>query len=514
MTIGPLVNTIAQLSLVNSASASISDGIYLASDYKALVCLFLQGGCDMNNVVIPVGSNSQADAYAKERGPVAIRNGVVHPEFNPDGAMDALPITVNGAQEFGLNPNMPKLAKMFDPQTYGADQAEKDQPATASFVCNVGTLAEPTSQSTYSTSSLPKQLFSHSSQVTQWMSSISDKPFTSGWGARVAELYNDTWNSQSQTSMMISAGGKNKFMSGSSETPQYSVSTSGAVSLANFGNNYGSALDANGAYLNTPQGIRLKALEDIMRYSHGHIIEEGYTEVVRSARANEAIIGAAFAAEADLELDFDSIFAGHNADSGLADGLKGVARMIAGREQLGNNRQIFFVEMGGFDTHAEINESLPGLLESVDNAIAAFNDCLKALEAATKDTANEFTMNQVTTFQASDFNRTWTPNSSDFASAGTDHAWGSHAFVFGGAVRGGQLFGTFPELAVGGSDDVPSGSRGRWIPTTSVDQFSAVLANWFGVNETSPEMHAIFPNLYRFDSPFVGGSLDIFGTNS
>lgn len=491
MTIGPLVNTIAQLSLMNSAAASAANSLSVGSDYKALVCIFLRGGCDMNNVLIPVVGNSQAEAYASDRGAVAIANGIAHPTYNPGAANATLPITVPGGEPFGLHPSLPYLAAM-----YGDNEA--------GFVTNVGTLSEPTNKNVYSTTSLPKQLFSHSDQVTQWMSSISDQPYTSGWGARVAELYNDTWNLNSQTSMMITAAGTNQFMNGSNIN-QYSVTSTGAISLAGFGTNYSSALDEFGDYKTNSTGQRFKALERIMQYSHAHIIEEGYSEVVRSARANEGVIADAIAASA---VDFDPIWDSYGATGGVADELKAIARLIGGRECLGNNRQIFFVDLGGFDNHASINNSLPDQLDQLDRAIGAFNAGMKALDASDDDP--NFNYNQVTTFQASDFNRTWTPNGTDVNAAGTDHAWGSHSFVFGGAVNGGQFFGTYPELIVGGNDDVPSGSRGRWIPTTSVDQFAAVLANWFGVPQGSSEMQTIFPNLYRFSDPFSDPKLNLF----
>ncbi len=483
MTIGPLVNTIAQLSLINSASASALGGNTLVgSDYKALVCIFLRGGCDMNNVLIPTVGNPQANAYASDRGAVAVANGITHPTYNPDGLNDTIPITV---PNMGLHPKLSNLAQMFNDDE-------------ASFINNVGTLSEPITQNTYSTSSLPKQLFSHSDQVTQWMSSIADKPFTSGWGARVAELYNDTWNTNSQTSMLITAAGNNQFMSGSGLN-QYSVASSGSISLAGFGANYSGALNEDSSYKTNSTGQRFKALERIVQYSHAHILEEGHNEVLRSARANETIINEAIKAETNLGINFDEIWTNYGAVGGFADELKVVARLIAGRECLGNNRQIFFVDLGGFDNHADINGSLPVLLEELDRGIGAFNAAMKELDA--KD--SNFAYDKVTTFQASDFNRTWTPNGTDIGSAGTDHAWGSHAFIFGGAVNGGQFYGTYPELAVGGTDDVPSGSRGRWIPTTSVDQFAAVLANWFGVPATSSEMKAIFPNLDRFQDSFA-----------
>lgn len=491
MGIGSLVNTLAQLQLINAAAAAdVSGSDVVGGDYKALVCLFLRGGCDTNNVLIPVAGNPQAASYTADRNVVGIRNGVADAALNPGGADDTIPINVPGGGPFGLHPSLTNLAAMYN----GGE---------AAFVANVGTLAQPTTTANYDSVGLPKQLFSHSDQVTEWMSSIADKPYTSGWGARVAELFHDTWNPDSQTSMLITAAGNNQFMNGG-DVPQYSVTSSGAISLASFGTSYSSALNPDGTYKTNSTGQRLKALERIMGYSHSHLLEDGYTTVVRRARENEAVVTEASAVATGLGLDLDATWAAYGTEGNVADELKAVARLIAGRDCLGNKRQIFFVDIGGFDNHQDINADLGGLLTSVDQAVGAFNQAMKDLAAADPD----FSYEQVTTFQASDFNRTWTPNSDDPGTAGTDHAWGSHSFVIGGAVQGGQLYGSFPELAVGGLDDVPQGSRGRWIPTTAVDQYAAVLAKWFGVSPNSTEMATIFPNLSRFEDPF-GGSANL-----
>jgi len=496
---GSLINTVAQLQLMNSAAASSLNGVdVVGNDYKAIVCVFLRGGCDMSNVLIPVSGNTQAEKYLTDRNVVAIRNGVTDSDINPSGENLTIPLNLpdTESEPYGLHPSLPHLANMFN-----SDEA--------AFITNVGTLAHPTNRQNYSNVGLPRQLFSHSDQVTEWMSSIADAPYTSGWGARVADLYHSTWNPDSQTSMLITAAGNNQFMNGSSTNTQYSVTSAGAISLASFGTNYQSALNSDGSYRTNSTGQRLQALERIINYSHSHLLEDGYSAVVRRARENEEIINSATTAASDIGLDLDQIFdVDFNADSSFGRELKSVARMIAGRDCLANKRQIFFVDRGGFDNHQDINDDLGTILEDVDNAIGAFNQAMKTL--ATLDT--DFDYNQVTTFQASDFNRTWTPNSEDPNTAGTDHAWGSHAFIFGGAVQGGQLYGTFPELGVGTADDVPRGSRGRLIPTTSVDQYCAALANWFGVSPNSSEMNTIFPNLNRFEDPFGGSAnLNIFG---
>ncbi|MEM1223165.1 MAG: DUF1501 domain-containing protein [Verrucomicrobiota bacterium] len=504
MTIGPLVNTLAQLSLVNSAVANTSgEGLDMEDDFKALVCIFLRGGCDMNNVLIPRSNSEFLAEYAQKRGVVGIPNGYV--PGSSDGYDQALddtlilsdPSNTNSNYNLGLHPNMPNLNSLFND-------------GTAAFVTNVGTLAFPTDPQNYGSVSLPKQLFSHSDQQTQWMSSISDRPYVSGWGARVAELYYDSWNTLSNTSMLITAGGNNRLMSGSKKSPQYAVSTNGAISLAGFGDNYSDALQANGTYKNTREGRRLQALENIMQFSHAHLIEDTYANTVARARGSEGTIQDALGVEDALGVDFDNIFNQFGANNELGNELKVIARLIAGRRETGNVRQMFFVDLGGFDAHQSVNIDLPILLDQVDRAIGEFNATLKEIDAKEAEQRSDKSIgdlyNRVLTFEASDFNRTWTPNGNNFETAGTDHGWGTHCFVVGGPVDGGKFYGQFPDLIVGGNNDVPNRGRGRWIPTTSVDQYAAMLAKWFGVPENSTEMATIFPNLYRFDSPFSESS--------
>ncbi|MGY8688822.1 MAG: DUF1501 domain-containing protein, partial [Verrucomicrobiales bacterium] len=422
-------------------------------------------------------------AYQTGRGVVAVpESAITTTKLNFPSAAD---------QQFGMHPSCNHMAGMFNS-------------GELALVTNVGTLAYPTDSTNYATNVLPLQLFSHSDQVNEWMSSISEKPFVSGWGGRIADLLHDSVNPDSQTSMLITAAGNNDFMvAPGASVPQYAVTTSGAVSLAGYGpgsDPYANALNPDGTYKTNSTGLRLEAFERVMNYTHDHLLEEGYNTVVRRARENEAIITAATIEGDQLDIDFDGIWNTFGANNNLGNELKMVARLIAGRECLGNKRQIFFCDLGGFDTHQDINQDLPALLAEMDSAVGAFNEAIKQI--ALKD--GNFDYNDVTTFQASDFNRTWTPNGNDTNSSGTDHAWGTHAFLFGGAVQGGQMYGAFPQLQVGGPDDVPSGSRGRWIPTTAVDQYAAVIAKWFGVEGEA--LSAILPNLSRFDDPFEAGS--------
>lgn len=490
MSIGPLVNTIAQLKLVQSAAASTVDNAIVGTDYKALVCLFLSGGCDTNNLLVPIGNNPQRAAYETDRSVIQITEAQIN------AANTGLNTPSVGDQQYGLHQRLPKLANLYNR-------------GQAAFLTNVGTLAEPTDRDTIGDAILPRQLFSHSDQVTQWMSSISDRDFTSGWGGRVADLINDAANPNSSLSMQITAAGNNQFMvAPGGATPQYTVTTTGAISLNSFGTNYSSAYEDDGVtYRNNSTGQRLKAMEQIMAYSHAHILEDGYNTLVKRARESESRVSEALNianglsytdpdTSTNTELSFQAIFDSHGAgNTGLGQELLSIVNIIAGREAVGNTRQIFFVDLGGFDNHAALLNSQAPILEEMDNAIAAFQESLELLSLA--DSC--FNTDQVTLFQASDFNRTWTPNSDNPSDAGTDHGWGGHTFIVGGAVNGGQLYGRgFPALAVGGENDVPSGSRGRWIPTTSVDEYSSVLAHWFGIDYGSSEMETIFPNLSRF----------------
>ena len=304
--------------------------------------------------------------------------------------------------------------------------------------------------------------------------------------------------------MSISLAGINSFQVGTSgQVTQYVVNSSGTVPLSGFNssnsdnNPYDLALDANGVYKNSDQARRLKAFEDIMKLTHSNLHEEEYNRIVARARATEGTVGAALTAAAATGVNFDALFTGTTAS--LGGQLKMIAKLIAGRNVLGNNRQIFFCQVGGYDTHQTLLTSHGNLVTELSNGLKAFHDTLQALGV----------WNDVVTFTASDFNRTFTANNTDATKAGSDHGWGGHAVVMGGAVHGRDIYGHFPSLktgAVTGSLDAGS-SRGRWIPGTSVDQYSSVLTSWMGAG--SNEIGAIFPNLGRFDNPFTQSSANL-----
>ena len=486
-----IVNTLAHLRLTNAALAA---GPAL-SDYKAMVVLFLFGGNDSFNMLIPASGHPERQLYEDGRGILAHGDDPANegPNANPDLAGNILRINYPSAadQKYGVHPELSGIRDMFN----SGDLA---------FLTNVGTLAEPiVDRSDYLGGSkvLPAQLFSHSNQQEQWQSSIPDKPFTSGWGGRMADILNASYNSSGEVSMNVTLAGVNSFQVGTSGIVQYGVSSSGAKSLSGYFSgsdpdpgNYNNAFEADGVtYENNDPGRRLKAFESIMDYTLANtgenLHEVGFDQVVKRARISEGFVGDAIS-EAEGQLDFEAAFASFGATSGTANQLKMIAKLIAGRNCLSNQRQIFFASMGGYDNHRDMLPAHNGLMRNLDPALAAFNSVMKTIGAD----------DDVLLVSHSDFARTLTPNGSDPTSSGSDHAWGGNSIMMGGPVKGGKIYGHFPSLVTGADLDAGS-SRGRWIPTTAVDQFGAVCAKWFGVQDS--DLETVFPNLGRFDNPFT-----------
>ena len=509
MSLTSLVNILAQLKLVQgvvNAQGAPTD------DYRALVCVFLAGGNDSNNLLIPFSGTANTH-YTTNRGALAIPVSGPNPLTNlANTQLVTNPAHITAADPLGgylgtfaVHPLCGAIRDMFNAGELG-------------FVANVGTLTQPgITRATYASSSKPPQLFSHADQVTQWQSSVPDQPFTSGWGGRIADLINPTANTASAASMSISIAGVNSFqVSPTGAVNPYVMRSNGLVSLSGYGTNYSDALfdstvnfqDSN--YKATERGQRLRAFEHILQLSDINLMENAYKGIVTSARLTESVVGQALLATAagngtTLDTHFNNAFAnaeaGITANNDFTNQMKMVARLIAGRSSLGNQRQIFFVQLGGFDTHTtqipttgnQYAGGHTGLMNVLSRTLKAFRDSLQALGA----------WNNVVTFSASDFTRTFTANKLD-ASAGSDHAWGGHTFVMGGPVAGGRIYGKFPVLLLGnaaGSIDA-TGSSGRWIPSTSVDQYAAVLAHWLGVSAT--DLPEIFPNLTRFTAaPFT-----------
>jgi uncharacterized protein (DUF1501 family) len=412
------------------------------ADFKALVCLFLYGGNDANNVIVPHDASGYA-AYAAARGLLAI----------PQESLLPLTLQNGDGRDFGFHPSLPELQTLFNQGHLG-------------LVSNVGTLVGPITRAEYLSggAAVPPQLFSHADQSVQWQTSVPDEPSRTGWGGRVADLLHSL-NGNSQISLSISIAGTNTFEVGNQVLP-YSVSPNGSIGLSGFD---GSA-NAN---------VRLQAFRDLLALPHNNLFEKAYSDTVSRAIAANDLLTSALAGLPPLQTVFPT--------TSLAGQLNMVAKLIAARTNLGMRRQIFFCSVGGYDTHGDQLTGQANLLVELSQALNAFYSATAELGVA----------QDVTTFTASDFGRTFPTNGS-----GSDHGWGSHQLVLGGAVQGGRLFGTFPTLEVNGPDDT---GQGRWIPTTSVDEFSATLAMWFGVSPS--DLPTVLPNIGRFAHPNLG----IFG---
>lgn len=438
-----IASTIWNLRAINAAAQAPTGGIQ-PGDFKALVCVFLYGGNDSANLLIPRDAASYA-AYSNLRGILAI------PQAN------ILPISdlVNDGRDYALHPSVPQLRNIYNQ-------------GKLALVANVGSLAAPVTRTTYLNGSvqLPPQLFSHEDQQMQWQTSLPGSPNRTGWGGRMADLLH-TLNNANAISMSISVSGSNVFEVGN-VVSQYGVSTYGSIGLSGF---YGGATNPG-----------LVAYNNIVNLPYTNLFERAFGAVTRRAIDNNDLVTNALASATPLTTPFP-------ANSYLADQLKMVAQLIAVRSTLGMRRQIYFVATGGFDTHDHELTDQPQLLADVSGAMSAFYNATVELGV----------QNSVTSFTASDFGRTFTTNG-----AGSDHGWGGHHIVMGGDVRGGNVYGRFPVLSVDGPDDT---GYGRWIPSTSVDEYGATLAKWFGVNPSlsaGSEMLTVFPNLGRFATPDLG----------
>jgi uncharacterized protein (DUF1501 family) len=414
-----------------------------AGDYKALVCVFLYGGNDYANTLVPYDATSYA-LYQQQRPTLAYaRSSLDATALAPASA----PVDRAGfAHQYALAPELAPLLPLFNGGKMGV-------------MLNVGTLIQPTTKLQYTSKSvrLPPKLFSHNDQQSVWQSS-SPEGATSGWGGRIGDLFQS--GNGNATFTCVNVSGNAVFLSGQSAV-QYQVSTSGSVPV----NALKSPLFGSGACTN--------ALRTLITQPRTHLLENEYNRVTsRSIDAN-GVLSTALAAAPALATPFP-------ASNNLGDQLKMVARMISVGPALGAKRQVFFVSMGGFDTHDGLVTIHPGLLTSVADALSAFYQATVELGVADK----------VTTFTASDFGRTLAGNND-----GSDHGWGSMHFMLGGAVTGKKFYGTAPVVANNGPDDV---GQGRLLPTTSVEQYAATFGKWMGVSDS--ELLSLLPNLANFDA--------------
>lgn len=483
-----LANTINELRFLNTALAQGP----LLTDYKALICVFLNGGNDSNNLIIPTGD--EWANYAAIRTPVlAIPNtdgsGATALALQSKNGMPGYPSS--DGRTYGFHPAMPEIRQMFND-------------GHVAPVFNVGSLAFPLTKAQYQANKIPRppQLFSHSDQQTQWQTSLPDQPNTSGWGGRVADLLTTPQdvNEGGLISMAVTLAGSNIFEVGTANAaPQYAVTTSGSVRFNAPSSPYAkTALQAFLAHGKNSPNLQTKTYSEILDHSVAS------ADLVQD-KLNAQSTSAPFLANFPTGNSITTPNGGRTFTSSLMSQMRMVARLIelgsksVAAGGLGMKRQIFFVQVGGYDTHTnQADNADPAsfsnakvIIGSHANLLAELSRSLHSLHEAMEDLGIS---DKVTAFTTSDFNRTFPCNG-----YGSDHGWGGHQIVTGGAVHGGATYGRFPILTVNGPDDT---STGRWIPTTSVDQYAATLARWFGVDDSN--MDIILPNLGRFATPDLG----------
>jgi len=426
-----LFNTLINLKTMNAASIANSS-VFAGGDYKALVCFFLRGGNDSYNMLIPKANNEEYNDYAAARTDLAIAQD------------DILPLS---GTDYGVHPAMSNIQTLFDD-------------GKLSFVANTGSLIEPVTMETMDngSASLPLGLYSHSDQVQQWQTSIPHERSSLGWGGKVADLLGDT-NGNENISMNISLAGSNIFQTGV-DTTSFALkpwSENGAILLSGY--NGGSTFNQ----------LKTAAIDNLVEASYENMFEQAFMNTNQvSINANLEFL------EAIENITLMTTFS----DNDVSERLKLVARSIAIREELNMTRQIYFVDLGGWDMHDELTNSQNELLGYVDVGFAEFQAAMEELNLS----------DCVTTFLVSEFARTLTTNGN-----GSDHGWGGNVMVMGGAVNGGQIFGNYPTLALDSIIDVGGGVL---IPSTSCDEYFAELAIWFGVDPS--ELATIFPNIGNF----------------
>ena len=409
-----------------------------ASGYKALVCVFLYGGNDANNTLIQFDTNGYAN-YSSIRGPLAL----------PQNQL----LQLSAAPNFALNPNLPDIQALFNSNA-------------AAIVTNVGTLIEPTNRTQYlAGQTVPSNLFSHPDQQLEWQNAAQSGATQTGWAGRIADTLNVTYNANASIPMITSVAGDTLFCNGASSTP---------VSVSPGNLSAGQCSEGT-----TECAARQATAQALVGFSSGLTLVQADNSITTNAYAYAKTLSDAVQSITPLKTVFP-------ANNGLAAQLQQIAQIIQVRSALGVNRQIFFAGIGNFDTHSDQLPLQGALLAAISPALAAFYQATQELGV----------QNSVTTFTMSDFSRTFQPNSN----TGSDHAWGSHHIVLGGAVKGGQMYGTFPTLALGGPDD--SGSNGRWVPSTASIQYASTLAQWFGVS--AAQLPAIFPNIGSFPNANLG----------
>jgi uncharacterized protein (DUF1501 family) len=405
------------------------------SNYRALVCVFLFGGNDSNNTIVPM-DDVNFPAYTSIRSSLALP------------ASSLIPVTSNTGAPFGFHDKLTEVASLFSSKEL-------------SVVANVGSLVQPLTRAQYQAAqatTIPLNLFSHLDQQLAWQTSIAQGHSPTGWAGRAADyIASQNVNSSAFPTFFSVAG--NSIEGTGMSTQQVALAPGQNMNLVG-------------------PAAGLKAINTLLTTNSGMSLAQAANDTLSHSISDAAALASALGKGTKLKTVFPTTSIGAQ--------LQQVAEIIQVQSTLGMSRQIFFCSLGGFDTHAAELETHIQLYPQLSPALAAFYAATQELNMA----------QNVTTFTESDFSRTFQPTTTD----GSDHAWGSHHLVLGGAVQGGQIFGQFPTFQLGGPSDTDT--RGRWIPTTSIDQYGATLCSWFGI--PSSALNTVFPNLVNFSTKNIG----------
>jgi uncharacterized protein (DUF1501 family) len=429
---GALAGT-AALGQLGSLAVSAGTG----NDYKALVCIFLAGGNDSNNMIVPVDTAGYAN-YATVRGDLALPQAGLLPLQEAGGVL-----------RYGLHPNLSGLQSLWSS-------------GSLAVVANVGTLVQPLTKAQYLSTATqkPESLFSHIDQQHEMQASIASVSSNTGWGGRLSDQL-AAMNLNASVPPMISTGGNNLFVTGAASQALV-IPTSGSFGLNGFTSSAGDT-------------ARRSALESLLNVDQGADLVAAAENVMTGALSSSAVLNPILTASAPTVA---APFAGLT--TSIAKQLLAIAKVIEARATLGAQRQVFLAVLGSFDTHTDQINQQGSLFSQLDPALTAFHTAMADIGAGS----------DVTSFTLSDFSRTFQPNTG----GGSDHAWGSHQLVIGDAVKGQVVYGTMPELALGSPDD--EGNEGRWIPSIAVDQYAATLSSWFGASPSA--LSLVLPNLSAF----------------
>ena len=471
-----------------------------AADYKALVCVFMFGGSDANNMVVATDQDSYNRYWAARftgdvplalmpvgapkvaPGSVSSITGRTADTFTPEAWGGLLPIAPKTPQAIPLGTSASKRTFGLHPMMGGVQSLF--QAGRLSVMANVGTLIQPTTRKDYQAGNhLPANLFSHNDQQNMWQAGGIEGTEI-GWGGKLADMIL-SGNGTNSIFTALTTSGNTVFLSGEN-TLQYPMNVYGDPAQR---------IDATTGWLYGGSGPSAQIKADIRNVTNGNYFADDHAGVVTRSMAATDLINGAFNQIGPKHIlavpPYVNPFDGTKGDSYFFRQLAAVAKMVAAAPALGLKRQVFFVTMGGFDTHSGQNQAQPALMSELSQGLLYFDNALKNVNGIDM-------RNMVTTFTGSDFSRTYSTNGD-----GTDHAWSGHHLIHGGAVKGGDMFGQFPTVGIDGHNFLnPDIVDNAMIPTTSVDQYAATLGKWFGVSDG--DLQTIFPNLHNYSTPYLG----------